>query len=132
MAQRQTITVPKLSDWFRLSFGLDVEAAVIEKCSRQVRNMIIAENASFGIVHSFLESLAKANPGTTFNFQSFDGRFLRAFLCPSICVAAFHNSTKVIGLDACHIKARYDGVVLLVTVLDGNGSSFSAAIGIAE
>ena len=94
--------------------------------------MFLAENASFGIVRSFLESLASANPGTTFNFQSLDGTFLRAFLCPSICASAFRNSTKVIGLDACHIKARYGGVVLVLTVLDGNGSLFSAAIGIAE
>ena len=132
MAQRQSVTVPELSDWFRLSFGLDVERSVLERCTRQVRNMFLAENASFGIVNSFLESLAKANPGTTFNYQSLNGQFLRAFLCPSICVPAFHNSTKVIGLDACHIRARYGGVILLVTVLDGNGSLFSAAIGIAE
>ena len=74
----------------------------------------------------------KSESRHNFNFQSLDGRFLRAFPCPSICVAAFHNSMKVIGLDACHIKARYCGVVLLVTVLDGNGSLFSAAIRIAE
>ena len=132
MDQRQTITADELSDWFRRSFGLDVEQHVLEKCIRQVKNAIIANNASFGIVHSYLETLAKANPGTTTNFQALDGQFLRAFLCHSMCVNAFHNSTKVIGLDACHIKAKYGGVVLLVTVLDGNGSVFSAALGIAE
>ena len=61
-----------------------------------------------------------------------NGAFLHAFLCPSMCVTAFHNSAMVIGLDACHIKARYCGVVLLVTVLDVNGSVFPAALGIAE
>ena len=109
-----------------------MRSTVLERCTRQVKNGLLAENASFGIVHSFLQSLANANPGTTFNFQSINGEFLRAFLCPSICVGAFHNSTKVIGLDACHIKARYGGVVLVLTVLDGNGSVFSAGIGIAE
>ena len=97
-----------------------------------MKNAILADNASFGIVRSYLESLAKANPGTTTNFQALDGQFLRAFLCPSMCGNAFHNSTKVIGLDACHIKAKYGGVVLFVTVLDGNGSVFPAALGIAE
>ena len=132
MDQRQSVTADELSDWFRRSFGLDVERHVLEKCIRQVKNAIIANNSSFGIVHSYLETLAKANPGTTTNFQALDGQFLRAFLCPSMCVNAFHNSTKVIGLDAYHIKAKYGGVVLLVTVLDGNGSVFSAALGIAE
>ena len=32
-------------------------------------------------------------------------------------VNAFHRSTDVIGIDACHIKARYGGVVLLVKTL---------------
>ena len=36
------------------------------------------------------------------------------------------------SLDACHIKARYGGVVLVLTVLDGNGNIFPAAIAIAE
>ena len=36
------------------------------------------------------------------------------------------------GLDGCHIKAKYGGVVLVATVLDGNGNIFPGAIGIAE
>ena len=52
MAQRQSVTVAQLSDWFRLSFGLDVEQRVLEKCVRQVKNAILADNASFGIVRT--------------------------------------------------------------------------------
>ena len=44
----------------------------------------------------------------------------------------FFNSTKVCGLDAVHIKARYGGVLLVLTVLDGDGHVFPVAIGIAE
>ena len=49
-----------------------------------------------------------------------------------MCIAAFQHTTGVIGLDACHIKASYGGVLLVMTVLDGNGNVFPAALGIAE
>ena len=49
-----------------------------------------------------------------------------------MCVRAFPHTTRVIGLDDCHIKARYGGALLVMTVLDGNGNVFPAAIGIAE
>ena len=61
-----------------------------------------------------------------------DGLFERAFLAPGMCVAAFHHTTRVIGLDACHVKASYGGVLLVMTILDGNGNDFIAALGIAE
>ena len=66
------------------------------------------------------------------NFDVHDEEFRRAFLFPSMCVNAYHNSTKVIALDGCHIKAKYGGVILSATVLDGNGNVFPAAVGIAE
>ena len=36
------------------------------------------------------------------------------------------------ALDGCHIKAKCGGVILAATILDGNGSVFPAAVGIAE
>ena len=64
--------------------------------------------------------------------QTSEGAFKRAFLLPGMCVDAFTHSTKVVGLDGCHIKAKYGGVLLVMTVLDGDGHVFPAAIGIAE
>ena len=49
-----------------------------------------------------------------------------------MCVRAFYHTPKIVGLNACHIKARYGGVLLVMTVLDGNGSIFPAALGVAE
>ena len=81
---------------------------------------------------TFLDMIEHANPGSRTCVVTKDGEFQRAFLCPSMCVRAFQNATHVISLDACHFKARYGGVVLVLTVLDGNGNVFPAAIGIAE
>ena len=58
--------------------------------------------------------------------------FLRAFLYPGVCLDAFLNTTQISGLDACHIKARYGGSLLVMTALDGNGQLFPVALGVAE
>ena len=132
MVRKPTITVQELIDWFRLSFGLEMSHPVLERCSRQAKDQILSDDASFGTIHSFLRSFETMNPGSKTGFEAVDGEFRRAFLCPALCVGAFHRSTKVFGLDGCHIKAKYGGVVLVATVLDGNGNIFPGAIGIAE
>ena len=132
LVRKPTITVQELSDWFRLSFGLEVSLPVLERCTRQAKDQILSDAASFGTIRSFLRAFESLNPGSKTDFEAADGEFRRAFLCPALCVRAFHSSTKVFGLDGCHIKARYGGVVLVAAVLDGNGNKPPAAFGIAE
>ena len=72
------------------------------------------------------------NNATTAFVTSQDGLYERAFLAPGMCVATFHHTTQVIGLEDCHVKASYGGVLLVMTLLDGNGNVFIAALGIAE
>ena len=56
---------------------------------------------------SFFDELKKVNDGSTTDLRVVEGRFQRAFLALGICVKAFPHTTRVIGLDACHIKAVY-------------------------
>ena len=102
--------------------------SVSERCSQKAKEQILSDGASFGTIHSFLRSFETMGPGSKTSFEAVDGEFRRAFLCHALCVGAFHCSTKVFGLDGCHIKAKYGGVVLVATVLDGNGNFFPGAI----
>ena len=72
------------------------------------------------------------NDGSTTSLVAVEGRFQRAFLALGICVKAFAHTTRVIGLDACHIKAAYGGALLVMTILDGNGQVFPGALAVAE
>ena len=87
---------------------------------------------SFGRLRAYLESLTALNPGTTTRLLETDSVFERAFMALGMCVDSFQHTPGVVGLDACHIKASYGGVLLVMTVLDGNGQVYPAAIGIAE
>ena len=115
----------------KAEFDVDVGNVLIKNALSDVRAPLY-DNQAFGLVSSFLDSLARSNEGTTTSVSTLEGVFQRAFLCPGICSRAFQHTTKVAGLDACHIKTLHGGVILLMTILDGNGSIFPVAVGVAE
>ena len=86
----------------------------------------------FGTLAAFLETRSQTNEKTKTSLTAINGMFQRAFLALGMCVDAFTNTTRIIGLDVCHVKAPYGGVILVMTVLDGNGQVFPGALGIAE
>ena len=81
---------------------------------------------------SFLTKFVETNVGSTASTTVKGGEFQRAFLCPQMCVNGFLHSTHVVALDGCHVKTKFGGVLLVMTVLDGNGNIFPCAIGVAE
>ena len=109
-----------------------VKRKMVTNALADVRRARSAEGDSFGLTASFLDALKEKNAGTTTSLVSIDGVFVRAFLCPGMCSRAFRHTTKIVGLDACHIKTQYGGTMLVLSVLDGNGSVFPAAVGVAE
>ena len=86
----------------------------------------------FGKVSSLFDTLRESDPNTTTDIVVQDGHFHRAFLCPGACSRAFGLSLHVIGVDGCHLKTKYGGVLLVATALDGNSNIFPICIGIAE
>ena len=111
---------------------MDVKISLLTNALIDVKKALSFDNQAFGQLSSFQALLERKNEGTLTSLQSQDGVFQRAFLCPGICSRAFHQTPKIAGLDACHVKACYGGVLPVFTVLDGNGSIFPAAVGIAE
>ena len=121
-----------LKERFREKYDVDVDISLLTNALLDVKKAFSFDNQAFGLLSSFLTALEKENEGTTTCVQSQDGIFQRAFLFPGMCSRAFYHTPKIVGLDACHIKARYGGVMMVMTLLDGNGSIFPAAVGIAE
>ena len=132
LRERPKITVSELRDWLKERHQVDVDMTIVSLALRDVKNDPIHEAISFGHLASFLEALGRTDERTRTSLLREGSFFKRAFLALGMCVRAFPHTTRVIGLDACHIKARYGGALLVMTVLDGNGNVFPAAIGIAE
>ena len=112
--------------------GVTVGAVMMNHSIVDIRNAMWEEGTTFGHLRSYLEALRTNNDGTDTCLVVEEGVFKRAFVALGMCVRAFELSTRVVGLDACHVKAKYGGVLLVMTVLDGDGSVFPAALAIAE
>ena len=97
-----------------------------------VKKEMCEERNGFGRLSSFLNTLSRVNDGTKTFLMTQNGRFKRAFIALGMCIDSFDFTTRIVGLDACHIKASYGGAVLVMTVLDGNGQVFPSSIAIAE
>ena len=121
-----------MQEKLKADYKVDVDKALIKNALFDVKRSPSFDNRAFGLVCSFLDVLTRNNEGSTTSVLSLDGIFQRAFLCPGVCSRAFEHTPKIVGLDACHIKAWYGGVMLVMTALDGNGSIFPVALGIAE
>ena len=122
----------QIREEFSTVFGVTINKKMVKNALADVKRTRPVDNQAFGYIQSFLSCLAEANEGTTTSSMSENGIFLRAFLCPAICRNAFPHTTKINGLDACHIKAHYGNSLLVMTALDGNGQIFSLALGVAE
>ena len=132
MSFDRKVTPTTLKDFIKKKHRVDVDLILVRNALAESKKLIEEDHTPFGMVSSFLDALARINEGTSTSIISKDGVFQRAFLCPGACVDAFCHTPKIVGLDACHIKAAYGGSLLVMTALDGNGSIFPVAVGVAE
>ncbi|XP_043714717.1 uncharacterized protein LOC122663075 [Telopea speciosissima] len=62
-----------------------------------------------------------------------DPVFLRVFICFCACARDFlKGCTPFLGIDGCHLKGRYDGVLLSAISVDGNKGLFPVAYTVVE
>ena len=126
------MTPSQLQDSLRRGHGVNVGNVMVSNSLADAKKEERQTNDSFGLIASFLNALAGTNNGTTTSLYYQDGTFQRAFLALGMCVKAFSHSTRVLGLDACHLKTPHGGVLLVLTILDSNGQIIPGSLGIAE
>ena len=103
---------------------MNVPKQMLVKAKCTVKKSIKENAESLGMTKSFSTKFVETNVGSTASTTVKGGEFHRAFLCPQTCVDSFLNSTHVVALDGCHVKTKYRGVLLVMTLLDGNGNIF--------
>ena len=99
------LTVSELKDLFRREHGVNVSSMMIFRSLREIKNDSPLRGLSFGLLSSFLSAL-EANEGTTTRLERDGDVFQRAFVALRMCVRSFQFTTRVIGLDACHMKGK--------------------------
>ncbi|XP_065864727.1 uncharacterized protein [Euphorbia lathyris] len=95
---------------------------------------------SFKKLRTWITGIQRSNPGTCFQleYQPRDNldhppQFKRIFVCFKGMKQGFLEGCRpFIGLDGCHLKGPYGGVLLAAVSMDGNKGIYPLAIGIVE
>ena len=132
MAERVKLTTSEAKNWFFDVYQINVEKTMLSRVMCKVRREMREEKSGFCNLSSFLDALSRTNEGTRTLLVSLNGTFQRVFVALGKCIMSFAFTTRIVGLDACHVKASYGGAVLVMTVLDGNGQVFPSSIAIVE
>ncbi|KAH7865768.1 hypothetical protein Vadar_010984 [Vaccinium darrowii] len=81
----------------------------------------------------------KTNPGTLFKMQfnrpdiTQNPMFMRLFVPFEAMINGFLNGCRpFIGIDGCHLKGPYGGVLISAVALDGNSGLFPLAVALVE
>ena len=132
LPNKSSIRPRELQDSIRLKYGVNVAGWTSNRSLVKARASISKVEEGFGKLAHLFDTLRESDRATITDLVTQESRFHRAFLCPGACSRAFGLSLRVVGVDGCHMKTKYGGVLLVATVLDGNSNIFPACIGIAE
>ncbi|XP_043705494.1 uncharacterized protein LOC122655357 [Telopea speciosissima] len=88
----------------------------------------------------YAKLLIDRNPGTVCIINRHErhdfaeaSKFKRVFICLDACKKGFINGCRpFIGLDDCHLKGRYGGILLSAISVDGNNGLFPIAYSVVE
>ena len=132
LLERPSVTPSEMRDLVKKKHKITIDLATLSVPLRRVRLHARGGTLSFGHIASVFEILSSTNEGTSTSLVCEDEAFKRVFLALSVCVRSLSHTTRVLGVDWCHVKAGYGGVLLVTTALDGNSEIFPAALAIAE
>ncbi|XP_043718151.1 uncharacterized protein LOC122666107 [Telopea speciosissima] len=131
-----------MSAIFLKRFGLQVSYMKLWRARKVAHEWNEGNHAdSYAMLPSYARLVVQTNPGSMFILQYEDRPmdistkpvFKRCFVCYKACRDGFVNGCrKFVGLDGCHLKSRFGGVLLSAVAVDGNNSIFSLAFGVVE
>ncbi|XP_060963443.1 uncharacterized protein LOC133032970 [Cannabis sativa] len=86
----------------------------------------------YEILEDYCKQLLETNPGSTAKIQTIlvDGKrvFEKVYICLKACKDGFiRGCRRLIGLDGCHLKGYYKGILLAAIGIDGANSIFLIA-----
>ncbi|KAD1995861.1 hypothetical protein E3N88_42052 [Mikania micrantha] len=93
------------------------------------------DSDSFMKTNALKRELLRRKPGNIVevDFESKGNKklFLRFFISLYACAKGFLDGCRpYISLDACHLKGKFNGVLVAATGVDGNSSIFPVAYGV--
>ncbi|XP_074314716.1 uncharacterized protein LOC141649946 [Silene latifolia] len=130
--------VNSIVDLLMLKFGIEACRRTLYKV-RVVSSELIfgAHEKSYNLLPAYAEMIKSTNPGswelTTWHSPCNDGvfNFKAMFVTYTAWIRGFLRGCRpIIGVDGCHLKGRYKGMLLSAISLDSNNNIFLVAYAI--
>ncbi|KAL0219765.1 hypothetical protein P9112_005418 [Eukaryota sp. TZLM1-RC] len=120
--------------------ALEKSSSVIKNGTSAARTIRAAQNylygdreSSYRLLPYYFSAICEKMPGSVafVNFNA-EGHFHRCFFSLEASSEGFEYTKPLLGLDGCHIKTQYLGVLLVATTVDAAGHTFPLAFGVVE
>ncbi|XP_020676059.1 uncharacterized protein LOC110095035 [Dendrobium catenatum] len=130
------ITPKDIGNNLETTFGVSLPYMKIWRSRELARNQIFGSiDDNYKWVPTLQFELLNRNPGSHIAYQcdKQNNSFKRFFVSFKVCIDGFFAGCRyLIGIDACHLKSKYLGVLLSANCLDGNNGLFNIAFAVAE
>ncbi|KAK9069470.1 hypothetical protein SSX86_011374 [Deinandra increscens subsp. villosa] len=132
------VSPTELQKWIMKNYNVDVPYFKVFRGKEQAFNGLYGKwEDSFEKINAFKEELLSRNPGSVvdieFEMEGNKKLFLRFFISLIACSKGFLDGCRpYIALDACHLKGKFNGVLVAATSVDGNNAMFPVAFGVLE
>ncbi|KAL0001515.1 hypothetical protein SO802_015296 [Lithocarpus litseifolius] len=122
------------------NFGVQVSQKRLYRAKRKAREEDYGNHArSYKKIPTYANVVLETNPGSIAKIQyerpniAMNPILKRFFLCFDAMKKGFINGCRpFLGIDGCHLKGPFGGVLLAAITLDGNNGLFPIAIAIVE
>ncbi|KAI0518929.1 hypothetical protein KFK09_006366 [Dendrobium nobile] len=130
------ITPKDISNNLEATYGLSLPYMKIWRSRELARDVMFGSvDDNYMWVPTLRSELLNRNVGShiTYMCDSRSNAFKRFFVSFKVCIEGFINGCRhLIGVDACHLKSKYLGVLLSAHCLDGNNGLYTIAYAVAE
>ncbi|KAH7865138.1 hypothetical protein Vadar_002763 [Vaccinium darrowii] len=122
------------------NYGIEASRIQLYREKRKALEVIEGNHShSYPLLTTYASEVRKSNPGSLVKMQcdrmsiNHNPVFKRFFISFEALGTGFMTGCRpFIGIDGCHLKGPYGGVLLAATALDGNNGLFPIAVGVVE
>lgn len=146
LRENPDISIHSMRSWLKDDYGVDVGNVKLWRARQKVRTKAEGDHKeSFKKLRCYAQMILQTNPGSLVVLQSefppdtnpedinAIPTFQRIFLCYAGVKEGFLSGCRpFIGVDGCHLKGRYKGVLLTAIGVDANMQFYPLAFAIVE
>ncbi|KAM0825792.1 hypothetical protein ACQ4PT_069327 [Festuca glaucescens] len=115
-------------------FNMSASRSKLERARRFALTQINGDElAQYNLLWDFAAEIRRSNPGSTMFVNAKAGLFENCYMSLDACKRGLLAGCRpVIGIDGCHMKNRFGGVMLAAVGVDPNDCIFPIALAIVE